>query len=634
MLTTIARRTILGEGPEIDKRTESPSGDVAGGEERDQDAQPVPPPRREARCADSDGRATRRGPVRGDRGVPGAAEQPLFRDGDFILHVGTRGVLVRGERGCARKGGAPHPRDVPQEQHQRVLRESPSRWERARARARERARSTAATGRETGVSEAGRGERLAKARARGRASDERRYPDDARSRRWGGGGRRSRGTREREAFPTTRPSLSTLTRHPSRRRKRRRFGRRDERRTPPRLARPRRRPAAAALPAARRRARGAVRAAAGQAGRRADAARRPGATTPARRVDVPSRPSDLGLQAAHRPPSCSARRARVALGDGHAADGFGLGHLADDASSAVRARGLLITRRRRLGRRRSVAESATARGGAGDAGARVEASAPPTRPPSFREPPGLETGARQDSSVSANAAAAARRRRARGDPGGRRRRARAARARRRRRRRRRRLRRSRWTRRRRTAARRGGCPAASPPRSSPSLSAVPFPRSPASGRCRRCRTPARCAPSTRTTSCARGSVVGAGGRRGRAAVARRGGRVDAALLAQFKRFAFDVCCAFPGSDVGGARRADAPDARAGGGRGARGADAQIRRELATRATSAPAEADGAAPAALAREGTRARRRARKGRRRHAGTSSPPEDSGKFSQFLG
>jgi len=80
--------------------------------------------------------------------------------------------------------------------------------------------------------------------------------------------------------------------------------------------------------------------------------------------------------------------------------------------------------------------------------------------------------------------------------------ARAARARRRRARRRRRLRRARWTRRRRSPRHARRVSAASPPRSSPSLSAALFQRSPASGRCRRRRMPARFAPSTRTTSCA------------------------------------------------------------------------------------------------------------------------------------
>ena len=175
LLTTIARRTILGEGPEIDKRTES-YGDVVEGRSGTKTLS------RFRRLVGKHDAPTPMDARRGEdlfgviEGGSGRAEQPLFRDGDFILHVGTRGVLVRGERGCARKGGAPHPRDVPQEQHQRVLRESPSRPGAFRRReAGERAEARRRRRRGTGVSEAGRGERLAKARARGRASDELRY---------------------------------------------------------------------------------------------------------------------------------------------------------------------------------------------------------------------------------------------------------------------------------------------------------------------------------------------------------------------------------------------------------------------------------------------------------------------------
>ena len=106
------------------------------------------------------------------------------------------------------------------------------------------------------------------------------------------------------------------------------------------------------------------------------------------------------------------------------------------------------------------------------------------------------------------------------------------------------------------------------------------------------------------------------------------GAVDAALLAQFKRFAFDVCCAFPGSDVGALAAQMHPTLAPVAGVAL--VELMLKSgELATRATSAPAEADGAPPAALAREETRAaqaRAERTEAPRRHV---FPPEDSGKF-----
>ena len=106
------------------------------------------------------------------------------------------------------------------------------------------------------------------------------------------------------------------------------------------------------------------------------------------------------------------------------------------------------------------------------------------------------------------------------------------------------------------------------------------------------------------------------------------GAVDAALLAQFKRFAFDVCCAFPGSDVGALAAQMHPTLAPVAGVAL--VELMLKSgELATRATSAPAAADGAPPAALAREETRAaqaRAERTEAPRRHI---FPPEDSGKF-----
>ena len=83
-----------------------------------------------------------------------------------------------------------------------------------------------------------------------------------------------------------------------------------------------------------------------------------------------------------------------------------------------------------------------------------------------------------------------------------------------------------------------------------------------------------------------------------------GGSTDAALLAKFKRFAFDTCCAFPGSDVGTLARKMHPTLAPVAGV-ALVELMLVSGELATRATSAPAAADGAPPASLMREETRA-----------------------------
>jgi hypothetical protein len=111
-----------------------------------------------------------------------------------------------------------------------------------------------------------------------------------------------------------------------------------------------------------------------------------------------------------------------------------------------------------------------------------------------------------------------------------------------------------------------------------------------------------------------------------------GGSTDAALLAKFKRFAFDACCAFPGSDVGTLARKMHPTLAPVAGV-ALVELMLVSGELATRATSAPAVADGAPPALLMREETRvAQTLAEQAEepRRHI---FPPEDTGKYEKFF-
>jgi len=111
-----------------------------------------------------------------------------------------------------------------------------------------------------------------------------------------------------------------------------------------------------------------------------------------------------------------------------------------------------------------------------------------------------------------------------------------------------------------------------------------------------------------------------------------GGSTDAALLAKFKRFAFDTCCAFPGSDVGTLARKMHPTLAPVAGV-ALVELMLVSGELATRATSAPAVADGAPPALLMREETRvAQTLAEQAEepRRHI---FPPEDTGKYEKFF-
>ena len=111
-----------------------------------------------------------------------------------------------------------------------------------------------------------------------------------------------------------------------------------------------------------------------------------------------------------------------------------------------------------------------------------------------------------------------------------------------------------------------------------------------------------------------------------------GGSTDAALLAKFKRFAFDTCAAFPGSDVGTLARKMHPTLAPVAGV-ALVELMLVSGELATRATSAPAAADGAPPALLMREETRvAQTLAEQAEepRRHI---FPPEDTGKVETFF-
>jgi hypothetical protein len=111
-----------------------------------------------------------------------------------------------------------------------------------------------------------------------------------------------------------------------------------------------------------------------------------------------------------------------------------------------------------------------------------------------------------------------------------------------------------------------------------------------------------------------------------------GGSTDAALLAKFKRFAFDTCCEFPGSDVGTLARKMHPTLAPVAGV-ALVELMLVSGELATRFTSAPAAADGAPPALLMREETRvAQTLAEQAEepRRHI---FPPEDTGKVETFF-
>ena len=175
LLTTIARRTILGEGPEIDKRTES-YGDVVEGRSgtktlsrfrRLVGKHDAPTPMDARRGEDLFGviegfRARRNNPSSATETSSSMWEREGFwcAENEAALVREVRRILVTYPKSSINAYyaspllgrelfGGVKPENAPE------------------ARRRRR--------RGTGVSEAGRGERLAKARARGRASDELRY---------------------------------------------------------------------------------------------------------------------------------------------------------------------------------------------------------------------------------------------------------------------------------------------------------------------------------------------------------------------------------------------------------------------------------------------------------------------------
>ena len=111
------------------------------------------------------------------------------------------------------------------------------------------------------------------------------------------------------------------------------------------------------------------------------------------------------------------------------------------------------------------------------------------------------------------------------------------------------------------------------------------------------------------------------------------GAVDAALLAQFKRFAFDVCCAFPGSDVGALAAQMHPTLAPVAGVAL--VELMLKSgELATRARARRRRRTARPPRRCAREDARAQARAERTEapRRHV---FPPEDAREVPfRFLG